>query len=93
MQARIVLRKTISTYFEEAVNLMDGSALAYISGKVIIMNKLPPVPPDNRSPKGPGADPEPDTGSHSKGTKDHDQQGQTANTKQNTTHQGFRQDR
>ena len=41
MQARIVLRKTISTYFEEAVNLIDGSALAYISGKVIIMNKLP----------------------------------------------------
>lgn len=57
------------------------------------MSKLPPVPPDNRSPKGPGADPEPDTGLLAKGSKNIDQQGQTANTKQNTTHQGYQQDR
>jgi hypothetical protein len=57
------------------------------------VNKLPPVPPDNRSPKGPGTDPEPDAGSHPKRTKNPDQQGQTANTKQNTTHQGYQQDR
>lgn len=57
------------------------------------MNKPPPVPPDNRRPKGTGADPEPDKGSHPKGTKDPDQQGQSANSKQNTTHQGYQQDR
>jgi hypothetical protein len=75
------------------MNLMDGVALAQINGKVIVMSKLPPVPPDNRSPKGPGADPQPDTGSHAKGSKNIDQQGQTANTKQNTTNQGYKQDR
>jgi hypothetical protein len=57
------------------------------------MNKLPPVPPGNRSPKGPGASPEPDAGSQPKGTKNSDQQGQNANIKQNTMNQGYQQDR
>ena len=61
------------------------------------MSKLPPVPPANRSPKGPGSDPEPNTGLHPKGSNNPDnnpdQQGQSANTKQNTTHQGYQQDR
>jgi hypothetical protein len=57
------------------------------------MTKLPPVPPANRSPKGPGSDPEADTGLHPKRTENPDQQGQTANIKQNTTHQGYQQDR
>jgi hypothetical protein len=54
-----------------------------------------PVPPDNRSPKGTGdAKPlkteklPPDAG-----TQNLKQQGQQANTKQNTTHQGYQQDR
>jgi hypothetical protein len=61
------------------------------------MSKLPPVPPANRSPKGPGSDPEPNTGLHPKGSNNPDnnpdQQGQSANTKQTTTHQGYQQDR
>jgi hypothetical protein len=61
--------------------------------KEIIMNKPSPVPPDNRTPKGTGTDPKPDTGSHAKGTKNPDQQDQSANTKQNATHQGYQQDR
>jgi hypothetical protein len=59
--------------------------------------KGPPVPPQNRSSKGtgdpkssapqqkpPGRDDRPDNP---------DQQGQQANTKQNTTHQGYQHDR
>ena len=38
-------------------------------------------------------DPKPDTGSHEKGKTNPDQQGQGANIKQNTTHQGYQQDR
>jgi hypothetical protein len=56
--------------------------------------KLPPVPPDNRSHKGVGDNVHPDTGEAVKGrAKKPDQQGQQANIKQNTTHQGYQQDR
>jgi len=56
--------------------------------------KAPPVPPRNRSPKGPGdakagiaqADPRPQT-------LDPKKQGAQANIRQNTTHQGYQQDR
>jgi len=56
------------------------------------MTKLPPVPPRNRSPKGTG-----DTDAKSPTKKavqaarpdNPEQQGQQANTKQNTTHQGL----
>jgi hypothetical protein len=64
------------------------------------MNKPPPIPPGNRSPKGTG---EPATHAADRSaqhnaqnkppTKDPHQQGQTANTEQNTTHQGYQQDR
>lgn len=60
------------------------------------MSKPPPVPPDNQSHKGPG-DPKSGNAHQAHSGKDHagnpDQQGQQANTKQNTTHQGYQQDR
>jgi hypothetical protein len=55
----------------------------------------PPVPPANRSSKGPSEDKTP-AGSKAEdvqGTPNPDQKGQQANTKQNTTHQGYQQDR
>ena len=64
------------------------------------MSHPPPVPPANRSNKGPG---EPavsgkdlDRGSSaapSKAPNNTDEQGQSGNTKQNTTHQGLTQNR
>ena len=58
--------------------------------------RLPPVPPENRSDKGPG-----DPGGHVKTDADIpdqrkrnlDQQGRQGNIKQNTTNQGHQQDR
>jgi hypothetical protein len=55
----------------------------------------PPTPPANRSDKGTGeeksvAGSKPDG---SQGEPNPDQKGQQANTKQNTTHQGYQQDR
>jgi hypothetical protein len=58
--------------------------------------KLPPVPPQNRSPKGPG---EPGTVAQKAPMKKRGrpenphEQGQQANIEQNTTHQGYQQDR
>jgi hypothetical protein len=55
----------------------------------------PPIPPANRSDKGPGEEKTP-TGSKAsavQGKPNPDQKGQAANTKQNTTHQGYQQDR
>jgi hypothetical protein len=62
------------------------------------MSNVPPVPPANRSPKGPGSDPKvtphdqkpADTGSASKNLAEQDRQG---NIRQNTTNQGYQQDR
>jgi hypothetical protein len=57
-------------------------------------SKMPPVPPDNRSPKGPGADPAVKTDTTRKEeTRNLAEQGRQGNTKQNTTHQGYQQDR
>jgi hypothetical protein len=56
---------------------------------------LPPIPPANRSRKGPDAAKTP-AGSKAdevQGQPNPDQKGQPANTKQNTTHQGYQQDR
>jgi hypothetical protein len=59
------------------------------------MSKLPPIPPENRShseipaKKGAAADRHP----KEKREIDPDKQGQQANTKQNTTNQGYQQDR
>lgn len=62
------------------------------------MSKTPPIPPANRSDKGPG---EPDHGGRDlrqarggeRRPSQPDQQGQQANTRINTTHQGLQQDR
>lgn len=59
---------------------------------------LPPIPPENRSPKGPGdngaLDPQSgNTGSQHGGERNLAQQGRQGNSKQNTTHQGYQQDR
>lgn len=55
----------------------------------------PPIPPANRSSKGPSQDrtPEGSIPGDVQGTPNPDQKGQQANTKQNTTHQGYQQDR
>ena len=57
--------------------------------------KPPPVPSANRSDKGPGAAPEVRTEEVAKPGRPEnpDKQGQSANTKVNTTHQGMQQDR
>jgi hypothetical protein len=57
--------------------------------------KMPPVPPANRSPKGPGetaTDRAADRGSAPEEPRK-TKTGQSANTKVNTTHQGLQQDR
>ena len=60
-------------------------------------SRLPPVPPANRSPKGPGNQDEPPTSSDTESAdqppdklKEQDRQ---ANIKQNTTNQGYQQAR
>ena len=59
-------------------------------------HKMPPIPPENRSPKGPG---EPanqaDHGAEAdnRQTVNPDKVGQAGNSKVNTTHQGYQQDR
>ena len=57
--------------------------------------KPPPVPPANQSDKGPGsAAPAPVAqGQGSSQTKNPDKVGQAGNSKVNTTHQGYQQDR
>ncbi|HEX2146089.1 MAG TPA: hypothetical protein VHG11_00355 [Pseudorhizobium sp.] len=59
-------------------------------------SKLPPVPEENRSHKGPG-EPATATTSEERGTdpsqKNFDKQGQQGNSKINTTNQGYQQDR
>ena len=59
---------------------------------------LPPVPPANRSTKGPGGDATLDpnagsSGNHHGGERNYDEQGRQGNSKQNTTHPGLQQDR
>jgi hypothetical protein len=58
--------------------------------------KVPPVPPENRSPKGTGDTKEiaRDHAQHGeKRVQNPAQQGQQGNIKQNTTNQGYQQDR
>ena len=59
------------------------------------MTKPPPTPPDNRSPKGTGDAKQADTGAHPTGHEDRNlaEQGRQGNIKQNTTNQGYQQDR
>lgn len=57
-------------------------------------SKMPPVPPANRSPKGPGADPDLESGTgETQATRNLAEQGRQGNIKQNTTNQGHQQDR
>jgi hypothetical protein len=57
--------------------------------------KPPPVPPQNRSDKGPGSDPKRNDGKQktSDPTDNLREQGRYGNIKQNTTNQGYQQDR
>jgi hypothetical protein len=57
------------------------------------MSNLPPVPPQNRSPKGPGADPNVSTADQVPERENYEQQGRHGNINQNTHHQGYQQDR
>jgi hypothetical protein len=60
---------------------------------------MPPVPPDARSTKGPGAKPAPGEPSDVKTSgnrpipRDTTKQGRQGNIRQNTTNQGYQQDR
>ncbi len=58
-------------------------------------SKMPPVPPQNRSPKGTGGSPEvsKDTGPGNSRPDNLEEQDRQGNTHQNTTHQGYQQDR
>ena len=61
-----------------------------------MMSKVPPVPPENQSPKGTGDNKAPvrDQAPHGKQRVENpEQQGQQGNIKQNTTNQGNQQDR
>jgi hypothetical protein len=57
------------------------------------MSKMPPVPPEQRSDKGPGSDPRLETDEKVPGRENFDTQGRHGNIKQNTTNQGYQQDR
>lgn len=58
------------------------------------MAKMPPVPPANRSPKGPNAAPEPRQDDlKRKPPNNLREQGDSGNIKQNTTNDGYQQDR
>ena len=60
------------------------------------MAKHPPIPPENRNPHDASAHPGDSarqTGKAEHVSKDPDKHGQQANTRQNTTHQGYQQDR
>lgn len=56
--------------------------------------KMPPVPSEQRSPKGPGDDTRPDADTAiDKQPENLDQEGRSGNIKQNTTNVGYQQDR
>ena len=57
--------------------------------------KPPPVPPANQSDKGPGSAPDAPVATGGKGdqAQNPDKVGQAGNSKVNTTHQGYQQDR
>jgi hypothetical protein len=58
------------------------------------MSKLPPIPPEQRSPKGPGSDPNVVKDEQpSPGDRNLREQGRQGNIYQNTHNQGYQQDR
>ncbi len=54
--------------------------------------QMPPVPKDQRSPKGPGSDPAVQKHEDSPERENFEQQGRHGNIKQNTHNQGYQQD-
>jgi hypothetical protein len=58
-------------------------------------SQMPPVPPANRSPKGPGdaQKADPDTAKEKDAPDNLDQSDRQGNISQNTHHQGYQQDR
>jgi hypothetical protein len=63
------------------------------SGEENAMSKLPPIPAEQRSPKGPGSDPEFHEKDEVPGRENFREQGRQGNIHQNTHHQGYQQDR
>ena len=57
------------------------------------MTRMPPVPPEQRSPKGTGSDPKVKRDDEIPDRENVDQQGRHGNIKVNMTHQGYQQDR
>jgi hypothetical protein len=59
------------------------------------MTNMPPVPPASRTPKGPESEPHLKTEDKKPDDRQRnlDQQGRQGNIKQNTTNQGYQQDR
>jgi hypothetical protein len=58
------------------------------------MSNMPPIPPENRTPKGPGTEPEVESGDQDRsGRKNLKEQGRQGNIYQNTHNQGYQQDR
>jgi len=58
------------------------------------MTKMPPIPPANRNPKNRGSEPEPHVDERKPAKPENfAEQGQQGNIKQNTTNQGYQQDR
>jgi hypothetical protein len=57
------------------------------------MSKMPPVPPEQRSNKGRGSVPKFNLKDECPGRENFDEQGRHGNIKQNTTNQGYQQDR
>lgn len=57
------------------------------------MKKTPPVPPANRTPKGPGSDPASTPQDENAPSEVDSSRGQRDNVEQNTHNQGYQQDR
>jgi hypothetical protein len=55
--------------------------------------QMPPVPAEQRSPKGPGSDPNFSQADEIPARENFDEQGRQGNIKQNTHNQGYQQDR
>ena len=55
--------------------------------------KMPPVPEQQRSPKGPGSSPHVEREEKPPERENFDQQGRQGNIRQNTNNQGYQQDR
>ncbi len=57
------------------------------------MSRMPPVPEEQRSNRGPGSDPATEAEERVPGRENFDARGRHGDIKQNTTSQGYQQDR